>query len=54
VVPVWMTNNGLCSDTHEVSYAELAATLREMAEGADLMQDLKTFAAATKQETDSA
>lgn len=43
-VPVWLTNSGLQTRTHALSYFELAELLSEVASVANEMQDAKSFA----------
>src|SRR5207302_31433 len=43
IVPLWLTNIGLQSYSHSVSYAEAAQVLRRMAELADQLQDARSF-----------
>jgi hypothetical protein len=42
--PVWLSNLGLISFSHKVSYPELADNLRDAGKMADLIQDPLTFA----------
>jgi hypothetical protein len=42
-VPLWLTNTGLRSYSHSLSYAEAADVLRRMAELADQLQDPRGF-----------
>jgi hypothetical protein len=43
-VPVWLTNSGLKTRRHELSYAELATLVGEVATAAGELQDPLTFA----------
>ena len=43
-VPLWLTNAGLKTRTHEISYADLAKLVSEVASAANELQDPKSFA----------
>jgi hypothetical protein len=43
-VPLWLTNLGLNTRSNEITYAELAALVSQIAEVASELQDAKTFA----------
>lgn len=43
-VPLWLKNTGLKTQTHEISYADLAKLVSEVASVANELQDAKSFA----------
>jgi len=47
-VPIWLSNDGLCSFGHSVSFAEVADTLRDLASAVERLKDPRSFVESLK------